>query len=753
MSIQQPLLMRTLATGAGLALAALLLPVPRAGGESMVTAQTEIQRQMQLDCQMVTAHFADLMTNAAPEPAINAFQQDLAAAMERLTAINPRIGGLLNSAEDITTYLGQLQQTADNTLARKEIERLTALLNQKRAEIERLRGKVLVIGTFFGELNQKTSGWLDIYKMTREMLGEEPALKNMRDVISEDLAAWRRLPEVGELNTWPAEIGQRESPPPTTPPPYSDGAIAPPSYWENERQAGVAGAELRRWLESIARRTEYRLYILSSAANPTGELAALNRELARSVDATGENKKYQSVVNLLTADLDGQEAKIRQNMAAAGGALKDSYNALLDELTRRRANLKALTDQYQIVSRQLAAVQRELRTLERLSGVATAIEGPLGPATVIRESAANTRQDWRQNMRLAGLPILAATQAAAKEMAEAEAKPLIIQPELATMPAQTGAGAIKTGPGGATPVVVTPPPPPRRNFGALFPDLDGPTQPDWSRVPLDHLGAGSRDAQERQLQYSKANDLPIEVQTRKSGIFLRLVPPGEFIMGSSREEDGDSDEKPHKVIISRPMYIGKYEITQGQWTKVMGSNPAYFKRSKEFAPVENVSWNDCQAFLNRLATMEGVPEGTYRLPTEAEWEYACRAGTQTPFCYGNQASMRNMNCQGRYGGALTGPEMDSTISVGAFQPNAWGLYDMHGNVWEWVADGYAAQYPDGPVTDPVGPNNNLRAVRGGAWNYSAYRCRSAERYPQRITEREENIGLRLVRNIPDLDSK
>ncbi|MBN1510002.1 MAG: formylglycine-generating enzyme family protein, partial [Sedimentisphaerales bacterium] len=169
---------------------------------------------------------------------------------------------------------------------------------------------------------------------------------------------------------------------------------------------------------------------------------------------------------------------------------------------------------------------------------------------------------------------------------------------------------------------------------------------DAQHASLDGLAPGSREAQERQRQAVRQLGLPLEVKTAKTGIVLRLIPAGSFTMGSPRAEQDAmvkagvprnvvEDEVEHQVTLSKPFYCGKCEVTQGQWEQVMGTNPSYFKNAGKDAPVERVSWHDCQALAKKLCEMEGVAEGTYRLLTEAEWEYACRAGTQTALYNGD----------------------------------------------------------------------------------------------------------------------
>jgi C1A family cysteine protease len=181
-----------------------------------------------------------------------------------------------------------------------------------------------------------------------------------------------------------------------------------------------------------------------------------------------------------------------------------------------------------------------------------------------------------------------------------------------------------------------------------------------------------------------------EVRTRQTGIVLRLIPAGTFTMGSPAREAGrDKDETLHQVTLTQAFYCGKFEVTQGQWQEVCGSNPSRFADAGPDAPVETVTWEECQTFVRALCEMEGVPEGTYRLLTEAEWEHACRAGSTTAYGFGDSVS-----ALGQY--AWYSDNGDSqTHPVGQTLPNAFGLYDMHGNVWEWCADWYG-EYPSGP---------------------------------------------------------
>jgi formylglycine-generating enzyme required for sulfatase activity len=220
------------------------------------------------------------------------------------------------------------------------------------------------------------------------------------------------------------------------------------------------------------------------------------------------------------------------------------------------------------------------------------------------------------------------------------------------------------------------------------------------------------------------------------GMEFVLIPSGTFMMGSpTSEKDRDDDETQHQVTISKSFYLGKYEVTQAEWEKVMGSNPSYFKGCPR-CPVENVSWEDVQDFIRKLNTKG---EGRYRLPTEAEWEYAARAGSTARYSYGDgEGSLGNYAWYSANSGS-------KTHEVGTKQPNEWGLYDMHGNVWEWCGDWYGA-YSSSAQIDPTGATSgSYRVIRGGSWNYVAVNLRSANRYSNSPSFRSYNLGFRVVR--------
>jgi len=225
--------------------------------------------------------------------------------------------------------------------------------------------------------------------------------------------------------------------------------------------------------------------------------------------------------------------------------------------------------------------------------------------------------------------------------------------------------------------------------------------------------------------------------TNSLGMEFVYIPPGTFMMGSPSSESGrDNDEKQHRVTLTQGYYMQTTEVTQGHWRAVMGNDPSYFKNCGDDCPVEQVSWNDVQEFIQKLNRKEGTNK--YRIPTEAEWECACRAGTSTAYCFGNSASdLSNYAWYNSNSGSKTHP-------VAQKQPNAWGLYDMHGNVWEWCYD-WKGDYPSGSVSDPSGPSSGEdRVLRGGSWVNYARSCRSAYRIGDTPGFRNFDLGFRLV---------
>jgi uncharacterized protein (TIGR02996 family) len=283
------------------------------------------------------------------------------------------------------------------------------------------------------------------------------------------------------------------------------------------------------------------------------------------------------------------------------------------------------------------------------------------------------------------------------------------------------------------------------------------------RRPAPGTDLGACEGRLRELLASGVRPC-VPLLTNSVGLQLALIPPGAFLMGSpDSEADRSPDEGPqHEVELSRPFYLGVYPVTQAQWQRVMGRNPSYFRSgaggkkqvrgldTRDF-PVERFSWEDAVSFCAKLSEL---PEETrakrlYRLPSEAEWEYACRGGaaSSTPFHLGTSLSSTQANFNGNfpYGGAAKGPSLQRPTPVGSYHPNAWGLYDLHGNVWEWCADWYADDYyKQSPRRDPPGPpEGSNRVFRGGSWDYHGRYCRSASRWlgPAR---RSFNLGFRVA---------
>jgi formylglycine-generating enzyme required for sulfatase activity len=241
---------------------------------------------------------------------------------------------------------------------------------------------------------------------------------------------------------------------------------------------------------------------------------------------------------------------------------------------------------------------------------------------------------------------------------------------------------------------------------------------------------------------------------RYAGDFVRL-PGGSFIMGSPASEPiRSSDEGPQRQVAISAFWMGRTEVTQGQWRAVMGNNPSHFSSCGDTCPVESVSWDDIQQFLQKLNQLTGQ---NYRLPTEAEWEYAARAGCTTPFNLGGQCrnkvepSEANFDGNYTYNGSSTGVYRKKTLPVGSFAANGFGLHDMHGNVWEWVqdchADSYAGAPSDGSAVNPGACSSRVR--RGGSWYIGLPRnLRAANRNSDSPDLRINSFGFRLARTAP-----
>jgi formylglycine-generating enzyme required for sulfatase activity len=235
------------------------------------------------------------------------------------------------------------------------------------------------------------------------------------------------------------------------------------------------------------------------------------------------------------------------------------------------------------------------------------------------------------------------------------------------------------------------------------------------------------------------------VVTLPGGVTLPLCfcPAGSFTMGSAESEEGRSDvEDQVKVTLTQPFWLAKTELTQAQWVALMGSNPSYFKGDD--LPVESVSAKNADAVIAKLNEKVPLAGWEWVLPTEAQWEYACRAGTETPFNFGSTHNGKEANCNGNYpyGTSTKGPYLGKTTSVSSYSPNAWGLYDMHGNVYEWCRDLWDGSTKLLGGTNPLGTTGSNRVNRGGSWSGSARICRAAYRHGSIASTRNGHLGFR-----------
>lgn len=242
------------------------------------------------------------------------------------------------------------------------------------------------------------------------------------------------------------------------------------------------------------------------------------------------------------------------------------------------------------------------------------------------------------------------------------------------------------------------------------------------------------------LVNSEEPDIPKTFTSPFTGMEFVLTPAGEFMMGSLLEEqDSYSNEYPvHEVSIKNSFYIGKHPVTQAEWRTIMRDNPSTFIMG--YRPVESVSWGDVQEFIERLNEKEG--SNRYRLPSEAEWEYACRAGTQTKYSFGdNKEKLNEYAWYNQNSGSETHP-------IGRKKPNSWSLYDMHGNVWEWVQDSWHNNYKGAPSDGSAWEDGgSFRVSRGGSWYRDSKSCRSADRDWHKPGYRGSDLGFRLLREL------
>jgi formylglycine-generating enzyme required for sulfatase activity len=235
------------------------------------------------------------------------------------------------------------------------------------------------------------------------------------------------------------------------------------------------------------------------------------------------------------------------------------------------------------------------------------------------------------------------------------------------------------------------------------------------------------------------------VEDLGNGVKLEMVeiPAGTFYMGSPENEaKRRNNESPQHQVNVPSFFIGKYPLTQAQYQAIMGNNPAHFKGNNR--PVESVSWNKAVNFCQKLSQKTGK---NYKLPSEAQWEYACRAGTTTPFYFGESITPDLVNYNGNYAYAAApeGQYRGQTTDVGTFPPNAFGLYDMHGNVWEWCEDDWQENYVNAPISGSALISlSKHKLLRGGSWFNDPENCRSAYRSDSDLDDYNLNIGCRVV---------
>ena len=272
--------------------------------------------------------------------------------------------------------------------------------------------------------------------------------------------------------------------------------------------------------------------------------------------------------------------------------------------------------------------------------------------------------------------------------------------------------------------------------------VSDPNIPATAGVEPTVVSAAATPAEENLTPAQLSVDQPVE---NRLGMVLVPIPAGTFLMGSSESEAGrDENEQPQEVHLTKSFYLGRTEVTQGQWEAVMGSTPwrgrGWVREGADYSATF-VNWHEASEFCRKLSESEGVE---YRLPTEAEWEYACRAGATTAYSFGDDASQ--LDDYAWYEENAGNVNQEFAHAVGEKKPNSWGLYDMHGNVAEWCADWYGT-YSELAVTDPVGPSEGSeRVLRGGGWYLDGESCRAAARDRDSPDFRHLSVGFRVLRS-------
>ncbi|MDB4532797.1 SUMF1/EgtB/PvdO family nonheme iron enzyme [bacterium] len=437
--------------------------------------------------------------------------------------------------------------------------------------------------------------------------------------------------------------------------------------------------------------------------DPRNEQALAIRETAYLIQFALNRRDYLTVLRLDPTNAQGLELKKAADLRRALADGDHSTALLLDPDNTKALAMKKLDDIDQALSRGDFAAAL---TLDPNNAVALAM----------KKTAADIQ-----------LALSAGDYAAALTLDPNNAAALAMKKTAADIQLALSAGdyeaVLKLDPGNAKALLMKPPDAANAPFDASN------TAPPPAKAPFD--AATAKEHQEAWAKY-----LGVEVETENSiGMKLSVIPPGTFTIGS---DDGRDNEKPrHQVTLTKPFMLGTYEVTQDQYQRVIGTNPSKFKGVNN--PVEMVSWTDAVEFCRRLSALpaEKAAGRVYRLPTEAQWEYACRAGTTTKYSFGDDES--DLGDYAWY----NANSRSTTHPVGGKLPNALGLHDMHGNVFEWCQDWYGA-YPDRAVTDPTGTRTgSARVSRGGSWYYTAGNCRSAHRFRFIPSYRNLDYGFRV----------
>ncbi|MEW6235609.1 MAG: SUMF1/EgtB/PvdO family nonheme iron enzyme [Candidatus Omnitrophota bacterium] len=436
-------------------------------------------------------------------------------------------------------------------------------------------------------------------------------------------------------------------------------------------------------------------------------LASFKEVTNQKFDAQKEeaNKKYDVLKNEDTS-LKNENTSLKNNLASFKEETNQKFDAQIEETTKKYESLKSENSS---LKQEISYVKRQVNLI--ISHQRSQLKPPSDEARKLSKQIPDDASPYELALK------------AIAEERYIDAKALLEKAER-----EINKDAQKNF------FTLIPPPTPTLKEQITFP-TNAPNPESIIPNPIQSISSPAP------TQQTPIKELTIHLPQNIDMTFV-YIPAGEFMMGHGKNERDITEMRtpPHKVTIYHEFYIGKYLVTQAQWRAIMGDNPSYFKE-KPNNPVEQVTWYSCKLFIERLNQMD---KGIFRLPSEAEWEYACRAGTTTWFYWGDDLEYKVIDKYAWFGGNSNG----TTHEVGLKEPNRWCLYDMSGNIWEWCEDDWHFDYNGAPNDGNAWisyPRNIIRVIRGGCWAGDASVCRSSIRYNSPV-DGNNDIGFRLARN-------